>query len=176
MGSNPFVPILYSAARDRMRHSWYARARKLKAMEITIEIRLSERIDSMPKVLVVEDNVTSRIAMVHMLDRLGIKADSAANGNEAVQRMRQWRYELILMDIEMPEMDGFEATAAIRAHEVVHNLSPALIIAVSASGEKDRAIAVGMNDYLEKPATAICLLKIIDDWLPAEKRSHWSPE
>ncbi len=127
----------------------------------------------MPKVLIVDNNITIRTTLVHQLDKLGIRADSAANGFEAVRRIRNWHYELILMAIQMPEMDGLEATAAIRAHEKVLGLEPVPIIAISSSDDKDRAIAMGMNDYFEKPALLKDLQKILDDWLPLEKRTHW---
>lgn len=130
----------------------------------------------MPQVLVVDVDITVRTAVVHQLDRLGVKADSAANGYEAMKRIRAWHYELILMDLQMPDMDGFETIAAIRAHERVQGAKPVPIIALSASGEKERTLAVGFDEYYEKPASTEDLQRLLDRWLPIEKRHHYESQ
>jgi CheY-like chemotaxis protein len=124
----------------------------------------------MPQVLIVEDDITLRTALVHQLDRLGVKCDSAANGHEAIRRVRSWRYELIFMDLNMPEMDGLEAIAAIRAHEMAKNLQPVSIVALSGSGMKEEALALGATEYFEKPALREDLQMLLDRYLPPDKR------
>lgn len=124
----------------------------------------------MPQVLVVDDNITLGTLLVHHLDRLGVKSDSAANGFEAVRRVRNWDYELIFMDLEMPEMDGLEAIAAIRAHELTKKSEPVSIVALSVTGQKVEALARGANEYVEKPALKEDIQRIVDRYLPEEKR------
>lgn len=85
-------------------------------------------------VLVVEDNVHLRHALVMQLHALGIKADSAANGVEAVRRVHDAEYDLILMDVQMPIMGGLEATAAIRSFEESEDRKPVAIVAVTGGG------------------------------------------
>jgi CheY-like chemotaxis protein len=131
----------------------------------------------MPSVLVVEDDITLRTTLVYQLERFGVKADSAANGIEALRRVHSYQYALILMDCQMPEMDGIEAASAIRAYEQSKDLPPVPIIAIGGSGEDVRALSAGMNAYFPKPVPKAVLQDILDTWLPAEKRkSHTSDE
>jgi CheY-like chemotaxis protein len=127
----------------------------------------------MPSVLVVEDDITLRTTLVYQLERFGVKADSAANGIEALRRVHNYQYLLILMDCQMPEMDGIEATSAIRAYEKSKGLPAVPIIALSGSDEEERALSAGMNAYFYKPVDKAVLQQILDTWLPPEKRkSH----
>lgn len=130
----------------------------------------------MPQVLVVEDDITLRTLLVHQLDKLGLKADSAANGHEAIRRVRAWRYDVILMDVQMPEMNGIEATGAIRAHEKANSIDRAAIIGVSASDEKKLALEAGMDAFFTKPLLLKDLQAIVDRWLPLEKRHHFEDQ
>ena len=124
----------------------------------------------MPSVLVVEDDISLRTAMVYQLEKCGVKADSAANGIEALRRVHAYQYGLILMDCQMPEMDGIEATSAIRAYEKSKGLTPVPIIAISGSCEEERALSAGMDAYFLKPVPQESLQKIVDTYLPPEKR------
>lgn len=122
--------------------------------------------DSLVQALVVDDDITLRHMLVLQLDKLGVKADSAANGVEALRRIRSWNYELIIMDLQMPEMDGLQATAAIRIYEREQNHKPVPIIALTAGGpDKEICISVGMNDVVQKPLSLDGLGKIIERWL-----------
>jgi len=106
------------------------------------------------KLLVAEDHYLSQKVIRGMLGKLGLKADIASNGKEALKLASSTRYDLILMDCEMPEMDGFEATRMIRAQEQKQALPAVPIVALTAHilrEHKDRSLAAGMNAHLPKP-------------------------
>ena len=106
------------------------------------------------KLLVAEDHYLSQKVIRGMLGKLGLKADIASNGKEALELASSTRYDLILMDCEMPEMDGFEATRMIRAQEQKQALPAVPIVALTAHilrEHKDRSLAAGMNAHLPKP-------------------------
>lgn len=119
-------------------------------------------------VLVVEDNVHLRHALVMQLHALGIKADSAANGVEAVRRVHDAEYDLILMDVQMPIMGGLEATAAIRSFEESEDRKPVAIVAVTGGGStKEKCFKAGMNGYYEKPMLLEGLRNLVENSAPA---------
>jgi two-component system sensor histidine kinase/response regulator len=109
------------------------------------------------RILAAEDHPFNRKLWQLMLDGFGARADWAENGREAVEKFSPGRYDAILMDCNMPELDGHEATAAIRQIESEKNAAPRVrIIAITANalvGERERCIAAGMDDYLPKPFT-----------------------
>jgi PAS domain S-box-containing protein len=112
------------------------------------------------RVLVVEDNPIGQKIAPGMLRKMGLTVDIAGNGLEAVQRFSQTRYDAIFMDCHMPEMDGYEATQAIRRQEALlppSAASHAWIIALTANamgGDRSHCLSVGMDDYVSKPFTA----------------------
>lgn len=123
--------------------------------------------DKIP-VLVVEDNVGLRHALVLQLHALGIKADSAANGMEALRRVHDSEYELILMDVQMPIMNGLEATAAIRNFEDSEDRRPVPIVAVTGGGStKEKCLRAGMNGYYEKPLLLDSLRLLLEEAAPS---------
>jgi len=119
------------------------------------------------RVLVADDNPVNQQVAARMLEKLGCKADVAADGMQAIE-MHTWnRFDLILMDCEMPVLDGLEATRRIRATEGPARRTP--IIALTAStgqGEQERCLAAGMNDYLTKPIRPQMLADVLARWLP----------
>lgn len=117
------------------------------------------------KILVAEDFEINQKVIRMMLEKLGLKADYAVNGREAVEYQRRHHYDLILMDLQMPEMDGIEATRIIRK-EGNNNLDP-VIIAMSAnalSSDQDVCFIVGMNDFISKPATLDKVHEVLKKW------------
>jgi signal transduction histidine kinase/HPt (histidine-containing phosphotransfer) domain-containing protein len=118
-----------------------------------------------PRILVAEDNVTNRFVVLAQLRKLGYQATAVNNGAEAVDAIGQGDYDLVLMDCQMPVMDGFEATRRIR--QSIHRNIP--IIALTASAfEEDRGQCLSeMNDFISKPADLERLADVLTRWLPA---------
>jgi CheY-like chemotaxis protein len=124
--------------------------------------------DETVPVLVVEDNMHLRHALVMQLHALGIKADSAANGMEALQRVHEAEYDLILMDVQMPIMGGLEATQAIRSFEETAGRKPTSIVAVSGGGStREKCLKAGMNAYYEKPMLLEGIRNLVADSAPS---------
>lgn len=104
------------------------------------------------RVLVVDDNAVNQTVAVRLLEKLGCRVDVAANGREAIEMVGLLPYDVIFMDCQMPEMDGFEATREIRKHEGLRAHRP--IIAMTANvmpGDRERCLEAGMDDYISKP-------------------------
>ena len=127
------------------------------------------------RILLAEDNPVNQEVALGMLESLGCHADLASNGLEVLAALKQKVYDLILMDCQMPEMDGFEATRCIREMEqersanLEHSSSRIPIIAVTAhaiTGDRERCITAGMDDYLSKPFVQEQLQPLLLRWLP----------
>jgi signal transduction histidine kinase/DNA-binding response OmpR family regulator/HPt (histidine-containing phosphotransfer) domain-containing protein len=120
------------------------------------------------RVLVAEDNATNQFLAVKMLEKLGCRADVAADGREAISALRDVPYDLVLMDCQMPEMDGFEATRAIRRGEAGPTRTGIPIIAMTAramQGDRETCLQAGMNDYISKPVDFPVLAETLARWL-----------
>ncbi len=125
-----------------------------------------------PRVLIAEDNAINQRVALRMLEKLGIDADIAENGALAVETIQQCSYPLVLMDCQMPEMDGFEATARIRQWESTHHLPRIPIIAMTAHampGDRERCLAAGMDDYLSKPISLSALEQVLCHWIEVHR-------
>jgi signal transduction histidine kinase/DNA-binding response OmpR family regulator len=123
------------------------------------------------QVLVVEDGEVNQIVAVGMLNNLGFEADVVDNGPDAVAAVVGGRYDAVLMDVQMPGMDGVEAAAEIRRTEPAGRRTP--IIAVTAGvaeGERERCLAAGMDDYLSKPIRRAELAAVMGQWSPVRPR------
>ena len=156
---------------------------RVKVTELTTEGKLEA---SQFKLLLVEDNQVNQLVAKGFLKKMGYMVDVAANGQEAVTALAQIPYDLVLMDCQMPLMDGYEATALIRSGE-----SPALdltvpIVAMTANammGDKEKCLSVGMNDYITKPIIPGQLRQVLQKWLnrkkdeaaPATKKAKLKP-
>ena len=125
------------------------------------------------QVLLADDNEVNRQVGRAMLERLGLTPRLAGDGLEALRMVEEMAFDLVLMDCEMPELDGLEATARIRAREGA--FGPRLpIIAMTAhaqAGDRERCLAAGMDDYLAKPLNQNALAEVLGRWLPRGPRS-----
>jgi CheY-like chemotaxis protein len=119
------------------------------------------------RVLLVEDNVVNQRVGRLMLEKLGCRVDIAANGLEAVDMVRHLPYDLVFMDCQMPEMDGFEATIEIRRRqEGPHRLPIVAMTANVLQGDRERCFEAGMDDYLSKPIDRAGLRRTLEQWAP----------
>jgi two-component system sensor histidine kinase/response regulator len=117
------------------------------------------------RVLLAEDNPVNQMVASKQLKKLGCVVEVANNGLEAVDAWQKGNYQAILMDCEMPDLDGYEAARKIRELETAQNLSPVRIIAMTAhvmQGDRDRCLAAGMNDYVAKPVDAKALKEALE--------------
>jgi PAS domain S-box-containing protein len=135
-------------------------------------VRESERQLS-GRVLVVEDNAVNQRVIIALCTSLGLRSDAVGDGLEAVQALTRAPYDLVLMDCQMPEMDGYAAAAEIRRREGEEG-SHLPIIALTAnalSGDRARCLAAGMDDYLTKPVRLEDLAAVLARWLPQARRA-----
>ncbi|CAK0754777.1 two-component system, sensor histidine kinase and response regulator [Azospirillaceae bacterium] len=152
-----------------------ALARAPRASASSLSQELWRSVSSAPffggRVLVAEDNEINRLVAREMLETLGLTVDMAVNGQEAMQMalLPQSRYDLVLMDLQMPEMDGFEATRRIRAVLTHRQLPIVAMTAHAMAAERDRCLDVGMNDHLAKPVDPERLAAMLRRWLPSSQ-------
>ncbi len=121
------------------------------------------------RILIAEDNAVMQELALRQVQRLGLTADLVSNGREALEASRSAFYSLILMDCQMPEMDGYEATVSIRKEEAARG-GHIPIIAMTASamkGDRENCIAAGMDDYMSKPVSQEQLYRLLEKWLPS---------
>ncbi|TKB81234.1 MAG: PAS domain S-box protein [Nitrospira sp.] len=124
--------------------------------EVTAHIRL----------LVVDDNPINQKVAVKMLEKLGHRVDVASNGNEALAALTRHHYNLVFMDCQMPELDGFETTKMIRTHEQPGCHIPIIAMTANAmQGDREHCLASGMDDFVSKPVKSQDLTKVLTQWL-----------
>ncbi|MEM1177391.1 MAG: response regulator [Acidobacteriota bacterium] len=116
--------------------------------------------------LVVEDNPLNREVMVAMLESLGLAVTHADNGRAALDSLRDRQFDLVLMDCQMPVMDGYEATRELRRFEGSDRHTPVVAVTAHAmEGDRERCMAAGMDDYLPKPVTLEALAGVVGRWI-----------
>ena len=122
------------------------------------------------QILLAEDNLINQKVVIRMLNSAGYQADAVMNGEQAVRVFGQKNYDLILMDVQMPEMDGFTATKKIREMEPPKNNVPIIAITAHALvGDREKCIEAGMNDYISKPVVAKEIVLLIDKLLKLDQ-------
>jgi signal transduction histidine kinase/DNA-binding response OmpR family regulator len=120
------------------------------------------------RVLVAEDNVINQKVAVRILERMGIRADVAANGREVVEMVRILPYDVIFMDCQMPEMNGYEAATEIRRREAPgRHMAIIAMTAEVLADARDRCLASGMDDFVPKPIRIESLVEVLQRWAPA---------
>jgi CheY-like chemotaxis protein len=122
------------------------------------------------RVLLVEDNRVNQTIVTRLLERCGHAVEVAGDGQAGLAALERGRFDLVLMDVQMPHMDGFEATAAIRARESARG-DHTIIVAMTAhamKGDRERCLAAGMDGYIAKPVDRQELLATIARLLPAD--------
>jgi|SRR5690242_6452434 CheY-like chemotaxis protein len=130
--------------------------------------------DARPRILMAEDNPINQRVGKLILQKEGFEVDLVADGNEALEAHRNNPYDLILMDCQMPTMDGLEASRQIRSL----NQRQPIIVAVTANalvGERERCLQAGMDDYLSKPFQAEQLVTLVKKWIAVRHVSDTSP-
>jgi len=151
-------------------------ARKLDRTQTVTSSKTDQKLAHMYpiRILIAEDNVINQKVAVKLLQQLGYNPDVVANGKEALAALDHKRYDLVFMDVLMPEMDGFEATRQIRQRQnklQAHpNYFPPLIIiamtAIAMAGDRERCLNAGMDDYLAKPIKPADIRAMIEKWAP----------
>ncbi len=116
------------------------------------------------RVLVAEDNIVNQRVAVRMLERLGCRVDVAANGREAVEMLEKLSYDLVFMDCQMPELDGYKATTEIRQRFPSRSIPIVAMTAHAMRGDREKCLEAGMDDYLAKPVKVEGLCEMIDRW------------
>jgi PAS domain S-box-containing protein len=134
----------------------------------TRDVDDTARASSALRILVVEDNLINRAVATGILEKQGHSLVHAGNGREALGLLEKATFDLILMDVQMPEMDGFEATRRIRAMEAgASRLTPIVAMTAHAlAGDRERCLGAGMNDYIAKPIRKEDLLRVITTYCP----------
>ena len=121
------------------------------------------------RILIVEDNPVNQIVASRALGALGYMAEIAAGGEAALDALRRGRFDLILMDCQMPGIDGYETAAEIRRREAGRKRTPIIAMTATAiEGDRERCIQAGMDDYLSKPFRIAALESILQRWLPPQ--------
>ncbi len=117
------------------------------------------------RVLVAEDNHVSQMLAIALLTKMGHRAEVVGTGKEAVEAVKSLPYDLVLMDLQMPEMDGFEATAEIRNLPTPKNRIPIIALTANAMQGEDKVCrSKGMDDYLAKPVDVVKLAQALEHW------------
>jgi two-component system cell cycle response regulator DivK len=123
------------------------------------------------RILVIEDNPVNRYILTESLQALGHACLTASDGSEGVELARRELPDLILMDLLMPVMDGFQATAAIKSDDALRHIPIVAVTALATSADRQRALAAGCDGYVIKPLTIQKIVREAEIFLPPDKRS-----
>ncbi len=143
---------------------------------VTRHALAEKRANRRSRLLVAEDNPVNQRVAVKTLERLGYRVEVVGNGREAVEAVGKVPYAAVLMDVQMPEMGGYEATAEIRRREGENLHTPIIAMTANAmSGDREAALAAGMDDYVPKPVKAEVLNAVLEKWIPNEESEPAAP-
>jgi len=140
-----------------------------KDNKIVTQYTLSENRNFKFKVLLAEDNEINQQVALATLGKLGYRADAVNDGKQAVQALEKIQYDIVLMDCQMPEIDGYKATKQIRNPEsrvINHNIPIIALTAHATKGDREKCLAAGMDDYMTKPFQPQLLTDMLKKWLP----------
>ena len=143
----------------------------LRPAPLTTRHTIAEAARRAGLILVVEDNMVNQKLAIKLLEKMGYRFGTATNGLEAIEELKQTRYDAVLMDCQMPGMDGFEATRLIRAGAAGEAAREVPIIAMTAhamKGSRDQCLGAGMSDYVSKPVQPNKLAEAIQRWMTPE--------
>ncbi|HSR54272.1 MAG TPA: CHASE domain-containing protein [Acidobacteriota bacterium] len=131
---------------------------------------------SLRRILVAEDNLVNQKVALRLLERLGCEAEVASNGRKAVSMFQRSDYDLVFMDCQMPEMDGYEATAEIRRLQGEEEVPIIAMTAHAMQGSREKCLQAGMDDYIAKPVSKEALQTILDRWAGPRRSSRGSAD
>jgi CheY-like chemotaxis protein len=117
------------------------------------------------RVLIVDDDVRNVFALASVLESYGMEVGYAENGREGLEKLDEQSFDLVLMDLMMPELDGYETIRALRGRDEFHRLPVIALTAKAMKGDRDRSIEAGASDYITKPVDTDQLLSLMRVWL-----------
>jgi CheY-like chemotaxis protein/HPt (histidine-containing phosphotransfer) domain-containing protein len=133
-------------------------------------------VPSRAQILVAEDQPINQLVIERLLVRRGLAVECVGDGRQVLARLQQRSYDLIFMDCQMPNLDGYQTTRVIRRREAEGKHVPIVALTGHAlEGDRQQCLAAGMDDYLAKPLREAELYKVLDRWLPAQRRDVLDP-
>lgn len=157
--------VLYETSLRILGKNGFNEARERKRQLVTIQRKNLQAISG-AKILLVEDNELNQIVAIELLKEGGFAVDIADNGQMAVAMVKKNAYDLVLMDMQMPVLDGIEATKQIRSDQRFAELRIVAMTANAMAGDRERCIAAGMNDHLPKPIEPSDFFEMLTRWIP----------
>ena len=144
---------------------------KTKGVEFFNDTKKKKNLFKKARILIAEDNSVNQTVILALLKQLGLQGRAVGNGHEVIAALAESTFDLILMDCQMPEMDGFETTMRIRQIEKNQSKAPMPIVALTANvfkEDRDRCLESGMNDFLSKPIRKDRLIETLKKYLAHE--------